>query len=168
MTGKAQILDFIDNKILIRNYNNKTIYFINKQGDILSDVYQDMYVAKEHYIVKKENEKYAVINQEFQPIFEQEYDVIDPYLSDYGMYICANTNEAIDFNDYGFAKINWKLVNAQGQVMLDNIEQIYGNYYQISNDKTIPYVTRYEEFLEKLKDIDFHFVGDKFYSDYEK
>ncbi len=168
MTGKAQILDFIDNKILIRNYNNKTIYFINKQGDILSDVYQDMYVAKEHYIVKKENEKYAVINQEFQPIFEQEYDVIDPYLSDYGMYICANTNEAIDFNDYGFAKINWKLVNTQGQVMLDNIEQIYGNYYQISNDKTIPYVTRYEEFLEKLKDIDFHFVGDKFYSDYEK
>lgn len=168
MTGKAQILDFIDDEILIRNYNNNTIYFINKDGDILSDVYKDMYIAQERYIVKNSNYKYMVIDKDFQKIFEEEFDVIDPYLADYGMYICANTDEAIEFNDYDFAKMNWKLVNSRGQTILDGIEQIYGNYYQISKDKEIPYVTRYEEFLEDLKDIDFHFVGDKFYSSYTK
>ncbi len=168
MTGKAQILDFVDDKILIRNYNNKTIYFINKQGDILSDVYKDMYVAEDRYIVKNSNYRYMVIDKEFNKLFEDEYDVIDPYLANYGMYICANTEEAIEFNEYGFAKMNWKLVNSQGQTILDKIEQIYGNYYQISNDKTIPYVTRYEQFLENLKDIEFHFVGDEFYETYGK
>ena len=84
------------------------------------------------------------------------------------MYICTDTNQAIDFNDYGFAKMNWKLLNFEGQTILDGIEQIYGNYYQISNDKDVPYVTRYEQFLEDLREIDFHFVGDKFYEIYQK
>lgn len=166
MTGKAQILDFIDDKILIRNYNNDTIYFIDAQGNILSDVYKDIYLMQNQYIVKNSEHKYMVINKEFQKILEPEFDVIDPYLTQYGIYICANTNEAIDFNDYSFAKMNWKLLNEKGETILDGIEQIYGNYYQISNDKTIPYVTRYEQFLKNLKDIEFHFVGDKFYEAY--
>ena len=62
--------------------------------------------------------------------------------------------------------MNWKLVNRNGETMLDGIEQIYGNYYQISTDKSTAYVTRYEEFLKKLKEIEFHFVGDKFYRKY--
>lgn len=75
----------------------------------------------------------------------------------------GNSNEVIDFNDYGFADMNWKLLNHNGETILDGIEQIYGNYYQISNDKSIPYVTRYEEVLKQLKEVEFHFVGDKFY-----
>lgn len=166
MTGKAQILDFVGDQILLRNYNDKTVYFIDSEGNILSDVYRDIYIADERYIVKNKNDKYMVINQDFQKIWEPEYDIIDPYLASYGLYICANTEEAIDFNDYGFAKMNWKLVNDNGDVILDGIEQIYGNYYQISNDKSVPYVTRYEEFLEAIEDIEFNFVGDKFYENY--
>lgn len=166
MTGKAQILDFIDDKILIRNYNDNTIYFIDAEGEIVSDVYQDIYICQDRYVVKNSNHKYMVIDKEFHKVFEEEFDVIDPYLADYGMYICANTNEAIDFNDYGFAKMNWKILNQEGQTIFDGIEQIYGNYYQISNDKSVPYVTRYEEFLKNLKKMEFHFVGDKFYENY--
>lgn len=168
MTGKAQILDFIDDKILIRNYNDHTIYFINEDGDILSDVYKDIYIANDRYIVKNSNDKYMVIDKEFHKVFEDEFDIIDPYLVEYGIYICANTDKAIEFNDYNFAEINWKLLNYNGQTIMDGVNQIYGNYYQISNDKTIPYVTRYEEFLNKIKDIEFHFAGDKFYEVYAK
>lgn len=166
MTGKAQILEFIDDKILIRNYNDHTIYFIDSEGEIVSDVYKDIYICENRYIVKNNNNKYMVIDKDFHKVFEEEFDMIDPYLADYGMYICTNTNEAIDFNDYGFAKMNWKLLNREGQTIMDGIEQIYGNYYQISNDKSIAYVTRYEEFLNNLKKLDFHFVGDKFYENY--
>lgn len=168
MTGKAQILDFIDDKILIRNYNDNTIYFINQDGDILSDVYKDIYIAQDRYIVKNSSDKYMVIDKEFHKVFEEEFDMLDPYLAEYGMYICANTDEAIDFNNYNFAKLNCKLLNSNGDTILDGIEQIYGNYYQISNDKSVPYVTRYENFLNNLKDIEFHFVGDKFYEIYNK
>lgn len=168
MTGKAQILEFIDDKILIRNYNDNTIYFIDSEGEILSDVYKDIYISQERYIVKNKDNKYMVIDKEFNKVFENEYDVIDPYLAEYGMYICANTNNAIEFNEYGFAEINWCLLNYDGQVMTDNVKQIYGNFYQISNNKLIPYVNRYEEFLENLKDIEFKFVGDKFYETYIK
>lgn len=164
MTGKAQILDFIEDKILIRNYNNDTIYFIDSDGNILSDIYKDIYITEDRYIVKNSNNKYEIIDKEFHKVWEEEFDVIDPYLTQYGIYICANTDEAIDFNDYGFAKINWKLLNSAGETLLEGIEQIYGNYYQISNDKSIAFVTRYEEFLKNLKNIEFNFVGDKFYS----
>ena len=109
-----------------------------------------------------------VIDHDFHKVFEAEFDAIDPYLSDYGIYVCANTNEAIEFNDYGFAKMNWQLVNAEGQTILDGVEQIYGNYFQVWNDKSIPYVTRYEQFLKDLKDVDFAFVGDEFYEVYAK
>lgn len=54
MTGKAQILDFIDDKILIRNYNHQTVYFINKEGDILSDVYKDIYISRRPLHCKKQ------------------------------------------------------------------------------------------------------------------
>lgn len=46
MSGKAQILEFMKDKILIRNYNNQTIYFINKEGEIVSGVYKDIYVVR--------------------------------------------------------------------------------------------------------------------------
>ena len=167
MTGKAQILDFIDDKVLIRNYNDNTIYFIDSDGEMLSDVYKDIYIAGDRYIVKNNDDKYMVIDKDFNKVFDEEFDVIDPYLAEYGMYICTNIDGAIDFNDYNFAKLNWKLLNSNGEIILDGIEQIYGNYYQISTDKDKAYVNRYDEFLEDLKDIKFDFVGDKFYEDYQ-
>lgn len=163
MTGKAQILDYIDDKFLLKNYNNNTIYFIDSNGDILSDTYKDIFIAGDRYIVKNSNNKYMIIDKEFRKVIQEEFDAIDPELAEYGIYICTNTDTAIDFNDYNYAKMNWKLLNYDGQIIMDNVNQVYSKSYKIANDKSIPYVTRYEKFLENLKDIEFHFVGDKFY-----
>jgi hypothetical protein len=168
MTGKAQILDFFGDKILIRNYNDKTVYFIDEDGEMQSDAYRSIYVCQdnERYIVKTINNKYQVINTEYNKIIDNEYDVLDPYLANYGLYIVQNIDNEIEFNDYNFAKMSFSLINENGDVLLDNIEQIYANYYQISNDKSMSYSTRYSQFLEDLKGIEYNFVGDKFYSIY--
>ena len=53
MTGKAQILDFFGDRILLRNYNNNTVYFIDSSGNMLSEEYKNIYVCGEgRYIVK--------------------------------------------------------------------------------------------------------------------
>lgn len=168
MTGKAQILDFFGEKILIKNYNDKTIYFIDQNGEMQSPAYRNIYICqdKERYIVKTTENKYQIINTEYNKIIENEYDAVDPYLANYGLYIVANLDGEIEFNDYGYAKMNFSLINMNGEVILDNIEQIYKNYYQISNDKSVAYSTRYSQFLEKVKGIEYNFVGDNFYSIY--
>ena len=166
MSGKAQILDFFDDKILIRNYNDYTVYFIDSNGNILSEVYKDIYVLQNGYIVKGQNNKYKVINKNFEKIFENEYDVIDPYLINYGILIVGNTIDGIDFNKFGYANMKFYLLNSDGEVILDNVEQVYGNFYKISNDKSKNYSVRYSEFLEQVKDIEYNFVGDNFYNKY--
>ncbi len=163
MKGKAHILDYKEDKILLKNYNDDTIYWIDENGEMLSDVYEEIYILEDRYMAKNRNQKYVVLDQNFNKIFEEEFDCMDPYLAELGLYIVANTNEAIDFNDYSFAKMNWRLLNNNGETILDGIEQIYKNYYSISKDKEIPYVTRYEQFLAQLKKLDFQFVGNKFY-----
>lgn len=148
MTGRAQILDFFDDRLLLKNYNDKTIYFIDGEGNKLSDEYRSIYVCQdnERYIVKDLQNKYKVIDRNYDQIFEGEYDVFDPYLANYGLYIVDNTEEDIEFNDYGYAKMHFSILNAQGQVIIDNVEQAYKNYYKISKDKSIAYSTRYSQF----------------------
>lgn len=166
MSGKAQILDFFDDKILIRNYNDHTIYFIDSKGNILSDIYKEIYVLTDRYIVKGENNKYKIIGKDFQKIFENEYDYIDPYLVNYGLYIVGNTSDGVEFNKFNYAKMKLSLINSNGETIMENIEQIYGNFYKISNEKNKSYATRYTEFLENVKSIEYNFVGDNFYKEY--
>lgn len=168
MTGRAQILDFFGDRLLLKNYNDKTIYFIDGEGNKLSDEYRSIYVCQdnERYIVKDLQNKYKVIDRNYDQIFEGEYDVFDPYLANYGLYIVDNTVEDIEFNDYGYAKMHFSILNAQGQVIIDNVEQAYKNYYKVSKDKSIAYSTRYSQFLDELKSIRYDFVGDKYYVNY--
>ena len=166
MSGKAQILDFFDDKILIRNYNDHTIYFIDSKGNILSEIYKEIYVLTDRYIVKGENNKYKIIGKDFQKIFENEYDYIDPYLVNYGLYIVGNTSDGVEFNKFNYAKMKLSLINSNGETIMENIEQIYGNFYKISNEKNKSYATRYTEFLENVKSIEYNFVGDNFYKEY--
>ena len=166
MSGKAQILDFFDDKILFRNYNDHTIYFIDSKGNILSEIYKEIYVLTDRYIVKGENNKYKIIGKDFQKIFENEYDYIDPYLVNYGLYIVGNTSDGVEFNKFNYAKMNLSLINSNGETIMENIEQIYGNFYKISNEKNKSYATRYTEFLENVKSIEYNFVGDNFYKEY--
>ena len=81
-------------------------------------------------------------------------------------YIVANMDEDVEFNDYGYAKMHFSLLNANGDVILDDIEQIYKNYYKLSKDKSIAQSTRYSKFLEDVTSIKYDFVGDKYYTNY--
>lgn len=170
MNGNAQILEIIDDdKIIIRNYSkNNDIYFTNQNSEELSEHYKSLIITNDGYIVKNQNNKYEVLNKDLQKKFDAEYNAIDPYLVDLNLYICTNTDQAIEFNDYNFAIMNWKLVNSEGNVILDNIEQIYSSSFKISNNKDEAYIKRYSDFLKNLENIKSRFVGDKFYSSYLK
>ena len=169
MIGKAQILDFFGDKILIKNYNDKTVYFIDENGEMKSPAYKNIYVLRDasRYIVKNTNGKYAVIDPEYNKIFEAEYDMLDPYLANHGLYIVQNLDGVIEFNDYGYATMSLQLLDAEGNVLMDGIEQIYGNYYQISSDKSVAYSSRYGIALDEMKALEYHFVGDDFYKIYK-
>jgi len=173
MEGNAQILEFIDDKILIRNYNKRdtpffpSVYFINSEGNMLSEAYKEIYIVQDKYIVKNADNKYIVIDKEFNKIFNTEFDFIDPYLAIIGIYIGGNIDEEIEFNNYGYAKMNWKIVAENGAVITEDVEQIYGSYYEISGDKSSSYETKYNEFLNNLKKLTYNFVGDKFYLNYK-
>ncbi len=168
MMGKAQILDFFGERMLIKNYNDKTTYFIDENGEMLSEAYRNIYICKnkERYIVKTLENKYKIIDTDYNKVIENEYDVLDAYLANYGLYIVTNVDEEIEFNDYGFAKMNFSIINSNGDVIIDDVEQVYKNFYQISNDKSVAYATRYSQFLDNLKSIEYNFVGDSFYKNY--
>ncbi len=165
MTGKAQILDFFGDKILLRNYNDNTIYFINSEGAILSDIYKDIYVSNDgRYIVADTDNYLKIINEDYADVFEKKYAVINPRLIEANLYLVLDSTENIKFNDYGIANINWQLMNYDGQIILDGIEQIYDEIYELP-EKT-ENEDSYTIFERNLKDLDYKFVGDKFYLEY--
>ena len=81
------------------------------------------------------------------------------------MYLTLDSTQNIKTNDYDFAEMNWKLVGYDGTVILENIEQIYDQAYQVKDikDKDV-----YLNFEEDLKKLNYEFVGDKFYEEYRK
>lgn len=166
MTGKAQILDFFGDRILLKNYNNKTVYFIDNSGNMLSEEYKDIYVCREdgRYIVKNNDESFKIINDEYNNVFDRQFASINPRLTSQNLYITLDTTENIKTNDYGYAKMNWSLINFDGQVVLDGIEQIYDLYFKIPTSGKKD--ENYKNFENDLKDLDYKFVGDKFYLDY--
>lgn len=166
MTGKAQILDFFGERMLLRNYNNDTVYFIDGNGKILSDVYKDIFVCGDgRYIVKDKDGFFKIINDEYALAFENRFAAVNPRLIKSGLYLTLDSTQNIQTNDYNFAEMNWKLIGYDGNVILENIEQIYDQFYSVENvrNKEI-----YGEFEETLKDLDYQFVGDKFYEEYKK
>ena len=71
----------------------------------------------------------------------------------------------IKFNDYNCAILNWNLVNENGEVIFDGIEQIYDLVYELPKDHREKEIN-YNEFENNLKDLQYSFVGDKFYLNY--
>jgi hypothetical protein len=63
--------------------------------------------------------------------------------------------------------MNFILVNDYGEVVLDNIEQVYDEYFELPEDIEKA-KDKYDAFEEDLKDLKYNFVGDKFYSIYNK
>lgn len=166
MTGKAQILDFFGEKMLLKNYNDNTVYFIDTDGNRLSDVYKDIYVCdNEKYIVRDTDTFCRIIDNEYKSVFEKKYAVINTRLISKNLYLVLDSIDGIKFNDYGYAKLNWKLMNSNGEIIAENIEQVYDLTYELPNDSEIK-EENYLKFQNELKDLKYNFVGDKFYLDY--
>ena len=110
MTGKAQILDFFgDNRILLRNYNENTVYFTDLEGNKLSDKYKDIFICGDgRYIVQDEQSAFKIIDDSYNMVFEQKYAAINPRFISQGLYLVMESSQGIKSNKYGFAKPTWK------------------------------------------------------------
>lgn len=167
MTGKAQILDFFEERMLIKNYSNDTTYFIDSDGNILSEEYKDIYVCNDgRYIVRTKQDSAKIINNEYEKVFDAEYQALNPRFITQNLYLALDSTENIEFNDYGFpVNLSWKLVNYNGEVIFDGIEQIYDIVYELPNTSNKKEEI-YSEFINNLKELNYKFVGDRFYLDY--
>ena len=164
--GNVQILEKIDDVLLCRK--DGQIAFFNQKDDAtfeqLSESYRDIFIQDDRYIVKNQNDKYTIIGKDYKKIIDEEYDYVDTTLLSSGLYLFGNiNNDIVEFNDYDYADLNFVLIDYNGIVLRENLEQVYSKYYKISDDDDIPYVTRYNEFNENLKNFNFRFIGDKFY-----
>lgn len=168
MSGKAQILDFFGERILLKNYNNDTIYFIDQDKKVISEEYKDIFIcASDRYIVRNNNddEFFKIINDNYENIYDKEFAAISPILVSQNLYLVTNDTSNLEINDYGYAITNWSLMNYDGEIIMEGIEQIYNQYYKYPTDNT-KNSKNYEEFEENLKALNYRFVGDQFYVDY--
>ncbi len=166
MTGKAQILDFFGDRILLKNYNDKTIYFINAEGNMISEAYKDIYICGNgRYIVRNNDDSFKIIDEEYNNIFDKNYSVINPRFSSQNLYLVLDSIENIKSNDYDYAEFNWNIVNYDGEIILDGVEQIYDQFYKMVNNKKND-KNNEESFEENLRKLNYKFVGDKFYLEY--
>lgn len=167
LSGKVQILEIMGDYILIKNHNDNSIYFIDSEGNNVSGVYKELFICnEERYIVKQSNNKYTIIDSEFNKVSNDEWDFVDTSLISLGIVIFGTSTNAISFNDYDYTEnMNLRMVNFDGNIICDGLQQIYNKYYYISGDETISYSQRYSEFLDSLKVMESKFVGDEFYKD---
>ncbi|MBQ7410993.1 MAG: WG repeat-containing protein [Clostridia bacterium] len=166
MTGKAQILDFFgDDRILLKNYNDGTIYFSDTQGKKLSETYTDIYVCPDgRYIVGDKEGYFKFIDDSYNQVFENKYAAVNTRLVSQNLYLVMDSTDGIKTNDYNVAKTNWNLMNQNGEIILEGIEQIYDLIFEV--DTTGSKDENYQKLKMDLKDLKYSFVGDKFYLDY--
>lgn len=168
INGNIQILDFFDENILMKDYDSGTLYFANEDGNRISPIYKDIFVLNEMYIVKNEENKYIIIDKNFNKVLDIEYDYMNPILLNNGILICANLPAKVNFNSYGFPNnINYDLIDVYGKkITLKNVDgsvidnPSYTEVFYLSNKKT---VSNYDSYISNLTDIKYDFVGDEFY-----
>ena len=134
---------------------------------MLSETYKDIYICNDgRYIVKDKDNYLRIIDNEYNNVFDKKYAVINPRLISKDLYLVLDSTENIKFNDYGLANFNWSIMNNNGEIILDGIEQIYDQIYELPKDKKSNN-ENYTTFENELKKLDYKFVGDKFYSEYK-
>lgn len=166
LKGGAQILDVFDDKVLVKDHTKNIIYFMNGNNEILSENYKEIFICGyDRYIVKNSKNKYMVIDSNFQKVFDSEWDFVDTSLAQVGVFVFGNIKDwEAKFNDYDFAEnMNLTMIDYMGNVLLENVEQSYNKYYEISKDDKKSYSEKYNEFLDGLKVMKYDFIGDKFY-----
>ena len=165
MLGNGQILDFFGDNLLLRDYTNNSekVYFIDSESARVSDIFLDIYVCLDgKYIVRNLDNKFSIINSDYSLAYENKFEASNTRLIDAGLYVILGSTSNITFNDYNYAEFNWTIMNQNGDIILDNVSEFYDQYYRVENPKK---EEDYKEFIDELTDLDYVFVGDKFYKD---
>ena len=164
MTGRAQILDFLDEeRLILKNYKDGSIYFSSPIGQKLSQNYYDIYICGDgRYIVKDDDNYFKIIDDEYNQLFEKKYASFNTRFNQIGLYLALNSFDSIKFNDFGYASMNWILINYDGVEILTDIEYIYDLDLKLEKEKKI-FEDNYLIFKNQFKKLDSEFVGDKFY-----
>ena len=167
LSGNAQILEVLDDeKVLIKNHKDNTIYFINRKTEQLSETYKEIFICGyDRFVVKNSKNKYMVIDSNFQKVFDSEWDFVDTSLAQIGIFTFGNTKDwEAEFNDYNYAEnMNLTMIDYMGNVLQENIQQCYTKNYEMPKDDKKSNSERYSDFLENLKIMKPSYIGDRFY-----
>lgn len=161
ITGKIQILDVTEDKILIKNYNKDIVYFVDYNINQISNTYKEVVKHKEHYIVKNsETNKWTIIDKNFAKVINEEYDVFsDKFLTE-GGYLFANISTGLDIDEFGYIKINYLLVTDDFKNIKTDFKNIYNLYYRLENKEN---ENIYYDLVDKIKKGDVTYPGDLYY-----
>lgn len=161
--GMAQLIDAEKNRVLIKNYALNSTYFIDMTGKRVSPMFKDVIVDKlnNRFIVKQSNDKWTVLNKDLQRVFEEEFDIAKVDLLNIGLYMFANMPEELQFNQYKYVKIDYMVVNSEGQMVANEVNFIYDIYDQYPKKEITP--EEYNLFVESLKNVNINYAGDKYF-----
>ena len=103
------------------------------------------------------NEKWQILDKNFEPKTNQEYDIFISTLITEGLYIFANINKEIEFDDYGYAKLKYIMIDRNLNTIGTNLEEIFNfniKYLNRNNEE------EYRRYIEKLKDPRYNTISD--------
>lgn len=160
--GKVQILDIEEDRLLVRNFNKNTVNFIDFDAKQIGETYSEVIKDQDRYIVQDLQGKWNVLDKALKPILQNTYDLFDATLLNQGLYIFANLGERLQFNDYGYVKIEYIITNRDWKTIATDINYIYNIYNRYNGTDEKSYV----EFVESLKKANINIPSDKFYESY--
>lgn len=161
VTGKAQILDIDENRVLIKNHTKNTTYFVNYEGKVVSPIFRDVIIDHDRYLIKTLEEKWIITDHQYNKVFNETFDIVNTDLLSAGIYLLAKVPEKIDFNEYDYANIGFLVLTRTGHTIISNVDRLYNITYKFEgNKKKEEDINKFKEKMTKVKYINF---GDKYY-----
>lgn len=168
ITGKIQILDVDQRKILIKNYNKNVSYFIDYETKAISPLYKNIIKFEDKYIVKtSDTNKWTIIDQNLNNMLQanEGFDVFSAKLIKDGILLFANLPEKLQFDGFDYLKLEYIIVNKElkifnSKISSQPITDIYNLFNKIVKKEN---ENAYDNFIEKLKRGDIVYPGDEFY-----
>ena len=161
LNNNVQIEVFEDKRLAIKRKPRKITYFASNEDEDLkaiSPIYKEVIPDGDNYIVKNMNEKWQIVDKNFQPRTKLEYDIFISTLITEGIYIFANIDNGIEIDDYGYAKLKYTMIDRNLNVIGTNLEEMYNfniKYLNRNSDE------EYRRYIEKLKDPRYHRIVEK-------
>ena len=156
LNNNVEIEVFEDKRLAIKRKPRKITYFASNEDEDLkaiSPIYKEVIPDGDNYIVKNMNEKWQIVDKNFQPRTKLEYDIFISTLITEGIYIFANIDNGIEIDDYGYAKLRYTMIDRNLNVIGTNLEEMYNFNIKYLNKNS---EEEYRRYVEELKDPRYH------------